>query len=468
MQLSAKQYIFLALLRDPQIIELAIGGSGGGSKTFCMALGLLLLCKQYPGSVHFLGRKTLRSLRQTSISTLINKVQPLLGLTSDDFHLSWQNAEIEYVNGSKIIFGALDYLPSDPDFQRLGSLEIDTAFIDEAGEITLQAKNAIKSRVGRGVMAQKYDIPGKVVSSTNPSLNFMRQEYYDPYEALGGGDYKKWKIGDITIDKKERDAYRCFLRLSVFDNPFIPHSYIDTLRTLPDRERKRLLDGNWNFADEDNTLFKQSLIDKAIAFKLPEYSSDEFDKVIGVDVSDKGTDATIFTLLDHGTLITQKKSSVQLNWDSKSELPISRLIADELVEFAQRNGFTPENARRIAIECNGVGVGVRDMLKERGWQITEYTATHKTRSEGYYSLMLDMDSGEVKIMNDLLTMMDLRKELAAHTYDMDNQTPSVVKKDKIKQLIGHSPDEADSFMIANMVRRLVHSDTMKPKHFIYW
>lgn len=152
-----------------------------------------------------------------------------------------------------------------------------------------------------------------------------------------------------------------------------------------------------------------------------------------------------------------------MNWDSESELPMSRLLADELVEFAMQNGFTQKFAKHIAVECNGVGVGLRDMLKERGWMLTEYIATHKSRSEGYYQLMLDMDSGALKIKNDLIGLDELRRQLSSHTYVMAEQTPSVVKKEKIKQTIGHSPDEADSLMIANWVRNWISNPQNDPK-----
>ena len=57
---------------------------------------------------------------------------------------------------------------------------------------------------------------------------------------------------------------------------------------------------------------------------------------------------------------------------------------------------------------------------------------------------------------------ELRKELTAHTYEMNNQIPDVVKKEKIKQMIGHSPDEADSLMIANHVRNLIKNPQNDP------
>lgn len=425
------------------------------SKTFTMAIMVLLTIRQYPGCRLFVGRKTLKSLRQSFIQTLLGQVHKMFNLVEDqDFNYSAQLGEIKYNNGSTVIFGELMKNPSDPDFSRFGSLELDMAFIEEAGEVTLEAKNAIRSRVGRGIMAKEHSLPGKLVLSGNPSQNFLRTEYYDPYMELGGGEYQSWIIGETVIrpDKKKVPKKvpmkRCFLRMSVYQNPFIPQSYIDTLKTLPRRERKRLLDGDWDYADDDSSLFKSGLIDKAITYELPQ-PSENFNKVIGVDVSDAGRDRTVFSLIDNGVLVTQKCSNVQMNWDRKSEEPLSYLIANELIEFAQRNGFQQVNAKNIAVESNGVGVGVRDALRVRGWTLTEYVNTGQSRSDNYYNLMLNMDSGTIKLYKDVSTLGELRKELGAHTYEMENQEPKVIKKSKLKETLGRSPDYSDSFMIAS-------------------
>ena len=370
----------------------------------------------------------------------------MLGIDEEEFAFHAGDMTLDYVNGSKLIFGELEKQPADPDFARLGSLEIDIAFIEEAGEISIEAKNAIKSRVGRGIMNSEYGIPGKIIVSCNPSNNFLKEEYYRPYKKLGGGGFQKWKIGTVEIRGKRYDSYRAFLRASVYDNPFMPQSYIDNLKSLPEKQRRRLLDGDWDYADEEDSLFRIGLLEKARTYDNPEPNM--ADTWIGVDVSDKGMDRSVFTLIKNGVAVTQRISSVQMNWEKESEKPISRLIADELIQFAMANGLTQQYASHITVECNGVGVGVRDMLKERGWYLTEYTATHKTRSQGYYDLMLAMDSGELKLLDGMNGIDDLERELSAHTYEMKNQEPDIAKKEKIKMVIGRSPDLADSLMIA--------------------
>lgn len=446
MEVSQKQKQLLELINDPTINELLIGGSAGGGKTFTVCLAIVLLAKQYPGARFFVGRKTLKSLKQSTINSLLTKVHPMLGIDEEDFAFHAGDMTLDYINGSKLIFGELEKTPTDPDFARLGSLEIDLAFIEEAGEISLEAKNAIKSRVGRGIMNTNYGIPGKIILSCNPSNNFLKEEYYRPYKKLGAGGFQKWKIGTVEVNGERMDSFRAFLRASVYDNPFMPQSYIDNLKSLPEKQRRRLLDGDWDYADEEDSLFKSGLLEKAITYDRPEPNL--ANSWIGVDVSDKGNDRTVFTLIINGVAITQKLSSVQMNWEQTSEKPISRLIADELINFAMANGFTQQYASHITVECNGVGAALRDMLKERGWYLTEYTATHKTRSEGYYDLMLAMDSGELKILDGMNGLDDLERELSAHTYTMREQAPDIIKKEKIKMVIGRSPDLADSLMIA--------------------
>lgn len=425
------------------------------SKSYCIGLIVALWARKYPGVRFFVGRKTLKSLKQSTINTMLSKVFPALGITTNDYHMGWQNMELTFKNGSMVIFGELDFAPSDPVYSRVGSFECDCAIIDEAGEVPKLGKDAIKSRTGRGVMAN-YGMPGKLLLASNPDLGWLKDEYFTPYEKLGAKGFEKWKIGEID----GKPTYRAFLRMGAYDNPFLPQSYIDNLKTLPPILRKRLLDGDWNYADDESSLFRAGLLDKSICFEQDEPHDGEI--FIGVDLSDSGSDKTIFSLMKNGVLIRQKVSSVQMNWEKDSKLPMGKMITNELVEFAQRNGIDQKLASHIAVEVNGVGASVRDELRSRGWQVIEYTATHKSRSENYYNLMMDMDAGDVKIFECMQNIDELRRELMAHSFTMNNQEPDVVKKDKIKQTIGHSPDFADSFMICNYARRLAEHPELSP------
>lgn len=430
------------------------GGSAGGAKSYFVCMWAVLECRRYDGIAIGLGRKELKRLRQTTLVTLLSKVHPALGVRDGDFKFNGQENYVEYSNGSKIILIDMAYAPTDPDYDKFGSLELTHVIIEEVGEAVKKAVDVLTSRKNR-MLNKEYGIVGKTLMTCNPTQNFIRQEFYKPYEDLGGGRMQKWEFGKVVLPTTEElvTGYRVYVRSSVYDNPFIDLNYIEDLKTKPPQERKRLLDGDWNYADDDDTLFPSLLLDRATTYEQAE--SDLFDKYIGVDVADKGKDETLATLVVNGVIVAQKELKAKLDegeTKQNTEKPLSYLLADELIKFAQQNGFTAQQAKNIAIEGNGVGVGMRDALKVRGWFITVYEATAQTRSQFYYDFSLDMDAGAIKIIHGL-DDGELRRQLAAHTFIMVDQKPVVIKKEKLKITLGRSPDNADSAMIANFVRR---------------
>jgi phage terminase large subunit len=467
LKLSRKQSIALNLLEDPQVVELDYGGAAGGAKSWTVALWMVIQCRQYEGIRIGLGRKELSRLKQTTLVTLVREVHPILGITDKDFRFKGDSNTLIYENGSEIQLFDLAYQPSDPDFDTLGSLNLTHVVIEEVGEIMEKAKEVFGSRKDR-FLNQQYGITGKLVMTQNPSQNFTRRQFFNPYQELGGGDYQKWKIGSVFIDDKEMDAYRVFVKSLPIDNIFLSKNYIETLKRLPMKERKRLYEGNWDYADDEDSLFKSDLLDKSeFSGELENEFSNNPQRYIGVDVADKGKDKTIVTLIIDGIAVKQRR----LNVPTGEEDAISDLYAKELIKFAQQNGFNAQMAKNIAIEGNGVGVGMRDQMRTKGWKISVYTATSKSRSAGYYNLMLDMDAGKTRIWAGMETAQELRRQLMLHSYDMnDNLQPVVIQKKKIKETLGHSPDESDSFMIANWIRRggIDSTDPRKNSARIIW
>lgn len=404
-------------------------------------------CRKYPGIRIGLGRKEGIRLRQTTLVTLLREVHPIMGVTAEEFTFSDQKGLIQYKNGSQIQLVDLKWEPSDPDYDTLGSLNFTHVVIEEVGEIRQKARDVFGSRKNR-FLNQHYNIVGKTVMTQNPSQNFTRQEFYEPYKALGMGSHRAWPIGEVEVAPGDvRVAYRSFVKSLPTDNPFISRNYIENLKRLPPQERKRLFEGNWDYMDDDDVLFPSLLLDRSTISSRPDYTPVR--RFIGVDVADKGKDKTIVSLIENGVLIMQKR----LNVDTTGEKPISELYSLELIKFAQQHGFTPKEASKIALEGNGVGVGMRDFMRAKGWFITVYEATSQSRSDGYYRLHTSMDEGSFQMLNVLETLTELRKQLMVHTYEFDEKLqPKVLQKKKIKEELGYSPDEADSAMIANWIQ----------------
>jgi phage terminase large subunit len=445
---------------DPQVVRMVFGGGAAGGKSFLLGLLIAMACKKYPGTRWALARKELKSLKQTTLATLISKVHRVLGIGENDYKLNLLDSTLEYSNGSQILLLDLTAKPSDPEMESLGSLELTGAFVDEIGEVNKKAFDILASRVNRW-LNKEYGLTGKIVGSTNPSPGFVRQEFFDKYEKMGAGRMQKWQNGFVYVNGERLPAYDVYIKSTAVDNPFIDENYVEGLRRLPPQERKRLLDGDWNYLDEDNSLFTMAIIDKMTVYTLPEETT-KFEKYIGVDPADAGKDATIITLVED-SVITQQ---LEIKSPTMKDAAIGFHIAGKLISFAERHGFTKPLAKHITVEGNGVGASLRDALRTLGWNVQVYTATLQTRNEGYYQFMLDADSGAIKVLNTIIEEGTLLRQLAAHRYDLDSGKPVVTRKKELRQTLGRSPDHADSAMIANMA-----ANKMKPKNissYIRW
>lgn len=459
--ISEVQNLAMQQFNDPQVIRIVFGGGAGGGKSFLLGLLCAIACKQYPGTRWGLARKELKSLKQTTLATLISKVHRTLGISENDYKLNLLDSTLEYTNGSSILLLDLTAKPSDPEMESLGSLELTGAFVDEVGEVNKKAYDTLSSRVNRW-LNKEYGITGKVVSSCNPSPGFVRQEYFDKYDELGGGRIQKWKAGHVWVGDQRIDAYAAFIRSTVLDNPFIDQNYVEGLRRLPPQEKKRLLEGDWNYMDEDDSLFPMALVDKMTVYAVPEDPQDKFQKYIGVDPSDAGKDSTVVTLIDNGVICEQ----LEIKSPQGKDDAIGFFIGGKLINFAEKHGFTQPLARNIMVEENGIGASLRDAMRVLGWRINTYMATLQTRNEGYYNFMVNADEGKIKLLNTVIEDGQLLRQLTAHRYDLDSGKPVVTKKKELRQLLGRSPDHADSAMIANMAY-----NKLRPKNiesYIRW
>lgn len=459
--ISEVQNIAMQEFDDPQVVSIVFGGGAGGGKSFLLGLLIAIAAKKYPGTRWGLARKELKSLKQTTLATLISKVHRTLGISENDYKLNLLDSTLEYSNGSSILLLDLTAKPSDPEMESLGSLELTGAFVDEVGEVNKKAYDVLSSRVNRW-MNTEYKITGKVVASCNPSPGFVRQDYYDKYDALGSGRIQKWKSGHVWVNGERLDAYSVYIRSTVLDNPFIDQNYVEGLRRLPPQEKKRLLNGDWNYLDEDDSLFPMALVDKMTAFEVPENQDGKFNKHIGIDPSDAGKDATVLTLVEEGVITEQLEIQSPIGKDDA----IGFYIAGKVINFAEKHGFTKLVARNILVEGNGIGASLRDALRVLGWNIQVYMATLQTRNEGYHDFMLNADEGKIKIFHTVIEDGVLLRQLTAHRYDFDSGKPVVTRKKDLRQVLGRSPDHADSAMIANMA-----ANKLKPKNissYIRW
>lgn len=233
--LSKKQTEAIELLEDDHTTEILYGGGAGSGKSILGSWWILKSCLRYPGTRWVIGRSKLKTLKETTLKSLF-EVMKLTGITTDHYRYNQTNGAITFFNGSEILLKDLFAYPSDPDFDELGSLEISGVFIDEASQITVKAKNIIKSRI-RFRLDENKIIP-KLLMTCNPTRNFLYAEFYKP-----------------QLDGKLPKG-KAFVHALLDDNPFITNHYRNNLLGLDKASKERLLYGNWLYLDDPSKLIE--------------------------------------------------------------------------------------------------------------------------------------------------------------------------------------------------------------------
>lgn len=405
------------LLNDNGIFELLYGGAKGGAKSYTGCQWEIEMCGTYPGVNYFVARKELNDLRKYTLPSFIEVFQKN-NLKFDDFcKFNGQDSIINFYNGSKIHMISCKHLPSDPLYERFGSMQMTGGWLEEAGEIPVEAKNNLKASIGRW-KNMDYNIPNKLLLTANPKKNFLKAEFINPYK------------------KGSLDKNKAYIQAFVYDNkPYIGEQYIKNLENLTGVNKERLLDGNWDYEDDPTSLIKHEAI-------LDLYTNDfviKGNKYIIADIARYGSDTAIISIWDGLRLIDYHKFDISSTVDiqncinamrNKYKIPVSRCLADE----------------------DGVGGGIVDNCK-----IVGFVNNSKPNDAQYENLKTECGYKLSKLINNIYIECELpdkdKEELNEElgelkTYDSDNERKlRILPKVKIKENIGRSPDWLDVFIM---------------------
>ncbi len=164
-----KQAYALEMLTDDSHVEILYGGAAGGAKTWTGAAWLLFMSLSYPNTKWFIGRAELKRITQSTYITF-KKVCTQYHVPDELWNYNGQLNYIEFFNGSRIDFLDLKYNPSDPLYERYGSLEFTGGWIEEGGEVNFGAYDTLKTRIGR-CMNREYGLKRKLFITCNPKKN---------------------------------------------------------------------------------------------------------------------------------------------------------------------------------------------------------------------------------------------------------------------------------------------------------
>ena len=405
-------------LTDDSTNIVLFGGSAGGGKSFIGCLWITTLCLKYPNTRYLIGRAVLTQLRLTTLNTLFELLNTMGMKSGQHFTYNGQSNVLTFYNKSEIIFKDLQYNPSDPNYDSLGSLEITAAFIDEASQITSLAYNIVKSRIR--FKLNEYNLIPKVLMTCNPSQNWIKKDFYLPHI------------------QESLDSNKVFIPSLPMDNPHLPAAYIQMLKELPPQQKRRLLEGDWDYLDESDSLFNFDDITNSVYRISP---NDTEKKYMTVDVARFGDDRSVVMIWVGMVLlecyIYRKLSTVEL----------STLIKALMVS----NKVHPQN---VIIDSDGVGGGVADQIKGTNF-VNNARPLHEQnfsnlKSQCYVKLSDMFREGKISInLIEPSLVEDLTQELLAvklKDIDKDNKV-AVQSKDDMKRILGKSPDLSDCLMM---------------------
>lgn len=419
MKLSIKQTLALDVLEDDITNELLYGGAAGGGKT---ALGCYWQIKRrlkYPESRGLIGRAILKTLKETTLLSFfeIAKIQGLE--VGKHFEYNDQSKQIKFFNGSIIFLKDLYAYPSDPNFDELGGLEITDVFIDEANQVSDKARNVILSRTRYGL--KTHNLIPKFLYTCNPAKNWVYSEFYKPQI-------------DGSIDKTKR-----FIPAFVDDNQFNSEHYKKSLERMDTTSKERLLFGNWEYSSDLSQLIDyEKILDCFSSTFVPSGT-----RYISCDVARFGSDSTVIGIWDG-----MRVKFHQYNGKSVVE------VADIIKKFQQE--FQVPTSQ-IVVDSDGVGGGVADILRGcrnfvNNSSPLENPVTRQKenfdnlKSQCYFKLAEVINDSKLYINADGTMKQKIIEELEqVKQKAVDNdQKKGIIPKDKVKALIGRSPDFSDT------------------------
>jgi len=395
---------------DNECRQLLYGGSAGSGKSFLGCDWQIKRRLKYPGTRGLIGRAELKKLRLSTLATFFELCTKYNLIAGKHFTYNGQDHVINWYNGSQIILMDLADMPSDADFSRFGSLEITDYFVDEASEVSEKCINILNSRVRYKLI---NDNP-KGLLTCNPHKGWLYREFFDAQR-------------NNSIRKDRR-----FIQALPTDNPHISPVYIESLQMLPDIDRKRLLEGDWDYDETKDGLYEY---DDLLRCFRP--STTLGDKFITADIARMGDDRTVIIVWNN----LHAEKFVVLK-----HKPINEVV-DTINDLIKNHSVRLSN---VLVDEDGIGGGAKDYLHCKG-----FLNGSKAVRDNYMNLKCDcyFKLGEL-ISSNAITFEATHKDTIVKELEMIRREKidsdgklRVTNKEDLKKRHGISPDFADAIMM---------------------
>ena len=417
--------------------EILYGGGKGGGKSFLGASLIFGDALIYPGTHYFIARAELTDLRKFTIPT-IHEVFEKWGLRVDDYmNFNGQDNCYTLTNGSKVYLLACKEIPSDPLFERFGSMQMTRGWVEEAGEIAEAAKANLWLSIGRW-KNDEYELKKKMLLTANPKKGFLKRDFIEP-----------WKQGLLPKSRQ-------FIQALATDNPYLPQDYVETLRNEKDVvRRQRLFEGNWDYDEDKDSLVSFDALTDAFSNTIKK----DGEKYLIVDVARLGKDSTVFSFWDgleeykieqfhkQDTEVTRQKIK---DFASAEQIPYSNILVDE---DGVGGGVVDGLFGVKGFVANSSPIPTATEIREKQMKL-QHAFVPKT---GFANLKAQCGWKLAELINEhtiAFKVVEYRdtiiEELTALLRDKEvdgEQKKRLKAKDDVKQAIGRSPDVGDTHIM---------------------
>ena len=275
MKLHTKQVEALNVINGDATYAMLFGGSRSG-KTFLLVRQIIVRALKAPKSRHAILRFRFNQVKNSIVYDTFPKVMEL-SFPGVKYNINKTDWFITLPNGSEIWFGGLD---DKERTEKILGMEFVTIYLNECSQIPY---NSVGIAITR--LAQKVE---QVIEGKNPTLLKPRM-YFD----CNPPNKNHWTYA-LFIQHRDPETKNPIsneqdyvnFQINPFDNKEnLSIGYLDTLKNLSARLRKRFLEGE--FADANpNQLFKEEDIDK---WRVEDERLPDFVRVlVGVDPSGSG------------------------------------------------------------------------------------------------------------------------------------------------------------------------------------
>lgn len=421
---------------DNETEQILYGGAKGGGKSYLGAVLIFGDALIYPGTHYFIARQELIDLRKFTIPT-IYEVFKNWGIEFANYaQFNGQDNVFNLHNGSKVYLISCREIPSDPLYERFGSMQNTRGWIEEGGEVAEAAKANLWLSVGRW-KNDVYKLKKKLLITANPKKGWMKREFID-----------LWKAEQLPPQKK-------FVQAFATDNAYLPQEYLETLKSEKDKvRRQRLWEGVWDYDEDQNSLLSFDALTDAFSNTIVKDNQ----KYLIIDVARLGKDFTTFNFWDGLELYriekfskqdTQKTIQQAKDYAATERIPYSNILIDEdgiggavvdgmfgVKGFVANSQAIPTSTE-IRSRQGKVGfltpkVNFKNLKSQCGWKIAELINEHKLafKVPEYRDIIIEE-------ITALLKQKDVDKE-----YKLQ-----LIPKEEVKEALGKSPDIGDPLIM---------------------